>query len=90
MAIRKGDWKLVKTAEGPLGPVADPARLGDLFDAELFNLATDIGEAKNVAADHPAIAKDLADTWQRWNRELAAPLWPAGGGGRGGDRRTGR
>jgi arylsulfatase A-like enzyme len=84
MAIRKGDWKLVKTAEGPLGPVANPARLSDLSDAELFNLATDMGEAKNVAADHPAIAKDLADTWQRWNLELAEPLWGPGGRGRGG------
>jgi len=82
MAIRKGDWKLVKTSDGPLGPVADPARLADLSDAELFNLADDMGETKNVARDHPAIVKDLSAAWQRWNRELARPLW--GPGGRGG------
>jgi arylsulfatase A-like enzyme len=80
MAVRKGDWKLVKTAEGPLSP--DPARLSDLSGAELFNLAADVGETKNVAADHPAVVKDLADTWQRWNRELAQPLWMPGGRGR--------
>lgn len=79
MAIRKGDWKLVKTAEGPLP--ADVTRLADLSDAELFDLSKDIGESKNVAAAHPEIAKDLAETWQRWNRELAKPLWRSGGGG---------
>ena len=79
MAIRKGNWKLVKTAEGPLP--TDVTRLADLSDAQLFDLSTDIGESKNVAAAHPEIAKDLADTWLRWNRELAKPLWPPGRGG---------
>jgi arylsulfatase A-like enzyme len=76
MAIRKGDWKLVKTAEGALPP--NPSRLSDLSDAELFDLAADIGETKNLAASRPDVAKDLASTWQRWNSELAAPLWGPG------------
>ena len=79
MAIRKGDWKLVKTVDGPVP--SDLTRLADLSDAELFDLSKDIGESKNVAAAHPEIAKDLAETWQRWNRELAKPLWGSGGGG---------
>ena len=83
MAIRKGDWKLVKTAEGALPP--NLSRLNDLSDAELFDLAADIGETKNLAASRPDVAKDLASTWQRWNRELAAPLWGPGPGGRGGE-----
>ncbi len=73
MAIRKGDWKLVKTQEGPLPP--DPAALDDLSTAELYNLAADIGETRNLAATSPAKAKELADEWQRWNRGLAKPLW---------------
>lgn len=77
MAIRKGDWKLVKTQEGPLPP--DPSVLSDLSAAELYNLAADIGETKNLAAANPAKAEELADQWQRWNRELAKPLWPAAG-----------
>jgi arylsulfatase A-like enzyme len=83
MAIRAGDWKLVKTRDGPLG--ADPSVLSDLSGAGLYNLAQDIGETKNLAAAYPAKAKKLADAWQRWNKQLAAPLWaPArGGGGRG-------
>ena len=78
MAIRKGDWKLVKTQEGPLPP--DPSVLADLSAAELYHLAADISETKNLAPTNPAKVKELADQWQRWNRELAKPLWPAGRG----------
>jgi arylsulfatase A-like enzyme len=78
MAIRKGDWKLVKTQEGPLP--TDPSVLSDLSTAGLYNLATDIGETTNLAASNPAKATELADQWQRWNRELAKPLWGGGSG----------
>jgi arylsulfatase A-like enzyme len=78
MAIRKGDWKLVKTNERPLQDV-DPTIFSDLSGAELYNLANDIGEKKNLAAAHPEKAKELAADWQRWNKELARPLWAPGG-----------
>jgi arylsulfatase A-like enzyme len=74
MAIRKGNWKLVKTTEGPLKEV-DPSTFNDLSGAELYNLAKDIGEKKNLAAAHPEKVKELAAAWQRWNKELAKPLW---------------
>jgi arylsulfatase A-like enzyme len=80
MAVRKEDWKLVKTAEGPLTAAADPANF-DLSGAELFDLSTDIGEKKNLAGDRPDIVKDLTAEWQRWNRDLSKPLWPPGRGG---------
>lgn len=77
MAIRKGDWKLVKTSEGPLHDV-DPAIFSDLSGAELYNLADDIGEKKNLAAAHPEKVKELAAAWQRWKKELARTLWAPG------------
>jgi arylsulfatase A-like enzyme len=77
MAIRKGDWKLVKTREGPLKE-ADPSTFTDLSSAELYNLAEDIGEKKNLAPAHPEKVKELVAAWQRWNKELAKPLWPPG------------
>jgi arylsulfatase A-like enzyme len=77
MAIRKGDWKLVKTSERPLQDV-DPAIFNDLSGAELYNLADDIGEKKNLAGAHPEKVKELAGAWQRWNKELAKPLWSPG------------
>ena len=82
MAIRKGDWKLVKTSERPLQDV-DPAIFSDLSGAELYNLANDIGEKKNLAAAHPEKVKELAAAWQRWNTELAKPLWAPGARGAG-------
>jgi len=50
LAVRMGDWKGVKQKlqNNPDAPL------------ELYNLRTDIGETKNVAAEHPAIAAKLA------------------------------
>jgi arylsulfatase A-like enzyme len=74
MAIRKGDWKLVKTREGPLVDV-DPSTLRDLSDAGLYNLSEDIGETRNRAAERPDKVKELTELWQQWNRQLAKPSW---------------
>jgi len=73
MAIRRGDWKLVKgnvgmeTNEGPPGANTD--------GAELFDLAQDIGEKKNLAAENPAKVKELAAVWQKWSGEMAVAKW---------------
>jgi arylsulfatase A-like enzyme len=74
MAIRRGDWKLVKTRDGPLVDT-DPSALNDLSGAGLYNLAEDIGESRDRAAEHPDKVRELADLWQRWNRDLARPSW---------------
>ena len=67
-AIRKGDWKLVKTREGPLIDV-DPSTLRDLSDAGLYNLSEDIGETRNRAAERPDKVRELSDLWQQWNHQ---------------------
>jgi arylsulfatase A-like enzyme len=74
MAIRKGDWKLVKTRGGLL-QAADPDAFKNLSGAELYNLADDIGEQKNLAAAHPEKVRELGDAWRGWNKELVKPLW---------------
>jgi arylsulfatase A-like enzyme len=84
MAVRVGDWKLVKSRLGPFVD-GDPAVLKDLTGAELFNLTDDIGETRDLAAARPEKVRELTAKWQRWNRELAQPAWPAPRGrGRGG------
>jgi arylsulfatase A-like enzyme len=60
-AIRQGDWKLV-TASGSPRP-------------QLFNLAQDIGESKDLAAAMPAKVKELEAAWQAWNAQLQDPKW---------------
>jgi arylsulfatase A-like enzyme len=79
MAIRSGDWKLVRSSEGPLVTGSFDS-LASLAGAELYNLTADIGETKNLAASQPAKVRELAEAWLRWNRELATPLWGPGGG----------
>jgi len=74
MAIRRGDWKLVKTRDGPFVDV-DPTALGDLSGAGLYNLSEDIGETRNRAAERPDEVRALGDLWREWNRQLATPLW---------------
>ena len=80
MAIRQGDWKLVKTAEGPLRTGSFDT-LESLAEAQLFDLSKDIGEKNNLAATEPAKVKELAEAWLKWNKELTAPLWGPGRGG---------
>jgi arylsulfatase A-like enzyme len=52
-AVRQGDWKIVR--EKPDQPW------------QLFNLATDLGESTNVAAEHPGQLKLLTTTFDAWH-----------------------
>jgi arylsulfatase A-like enzyme len=70
MAIRKGDWKLVRPdfdLDVPFGKIAEKPLL--------FNLAEDIGEKTDLAAKHPDKMKELQAQWQQWSAGLAAPAW---------------
>ncbi|MEW6359943.1 MAG: sulfatase-like hydrolase/transferase [Planctomycetota bacterium] len=60
-AIRQGDWKLVKG--------------GSSANWELYNLAEDIGEQKNLADAMPDKVKELDAAWQAWNKQLMEPKW---------------
>lgn len=57
-AVREGDWKLIEWYE-------DGSR-------ELFNVREDVGESKNLAAEHPDIAQKLADKLAAWRKETGA------------------
>jgi arylsulfatase A-like enzyme len=72
MAVRQGDWKLVRMTDIRL---AEDTGAVDLSAAELYNLKDDIGESRNVAAQNPAKVRELAAVFQRWNADLARPRW---------------
>lgn len=83
MAIRRGDWKLVRydrVADGAAG------RNPGVTEARLYNLADDLGESRDLAAEKPEIASELEGLWQTWSSQLAEPLW---GGGQRGQARAG-
>jgi arylsulfatase A-like enzyme len=62
-AIRHGDMKLVVSKGGSGQP-------------ELYNLATDIGESKDLAATQPEKVKELQAMWDQWSAEQAPPSAP--------------
>lgn len=83
MAIRQGDWKLVK-----YDPAVD-GQSGQATEAKLYNLADDIGEKRDLAAEHPEKVKQLQAAWDQWNESNIPPLWGAGvPGQRGNERRS--
>lgn len=60
-AIRNGNWKLVQS--------------GDY--AWLHDLATDVGESRNLADQHPDIVRDLQQRLDAWEKELKPAAWPS-------------
>ncbi|WP_169977579.1 arylsulfatase B [Tautonia rosea] len=61
-AIRKGDWKLVRMATFP-------------GKTELYNLADDPGEQKNVADQHPEIVRELNARLVAYALEMKPSEW---------------
>ena len=59
-AIRRGDWKLLREAQG---------------DFELYHLAEDIGERNDLAATEPTRVAELRDALAAWDARMVEPLW---------------
>ena len=58
LAVRRGDWKLLIDADGGR--------------AELYHLAADRGETRNLAAEHPELTRELSLLVRDWRAS-----WPA-------------
>ncbi len=58
-AARMGDWKLTDNGDG----------------AKLYNLAQDIGEKTDLAAQHPEKLKELEAAYAAWNGKNIPPGW---------------
>jgi hypothetical protein len=64
-----GHWKLkVSGAAGQAGP-----------QVELFNLADDIGESRNLAETEPGRVAGLRERYQRWADQAVPPKNQPGG-----------
>jgi arylsulfatase A-like enzyme len=79
MAIRHGDWKLVR-----YDATVDGMR-GQFTEAKLYNLADDIGETNDLIDKEPETAAALQAAWDVWDRSNVSALW---GDGRGRGRRS--
>lgn len=60
-AVRKGRWKLIEFGDTP---------------PRLFDLETDLGETRNIAAAHQETVRELREAWQSWSQEMGKPAWP--------------
>jgi arylsulfatase A-like enzyme len=58
-AVRKGNWKLV-TMAGETG---------------LYDLASDIGESRDLSTERSEVLKELQKAFNKWNSQMAEPLW---------------
>ena len=59
-AVREDNWKLIFAAE----------------TYWLYDLEQDLGEANNLADQHPDIVHKLQKLYDHWNRANIAPIWP--------------
>jgi arylsulfatase A-like enzyme len=59
-AVRRGNMKLVRHGK------AEP---------ELYDLAADIGESKNLAAEKPEVVKELVSAIAEWEKGTIAPVF---------------
>jgi arylsulfatase A-like enzyme len=62
-AIRKGDWKLVRLNEKIDSDTPPPAW-------QLFDLADDIGEQEDLAAQNDDIVKELSAQFKIWRSSM--------------------
>ena len=70
-AVREGEWKLMlPTAANALGKAQTPETTERR--ASLFNLNTDIGESKDVAAQHPEVIARLEKLIEKMDADLGA------------------
>ena len=59
-SVRVGDWKLIEWLEDD--------------SAELFNLATDLSEKNDAAAQHPEMVQQLRERLHAWRKETSANM----------------
>lgn len=77
MAVRAGDWKLVKydtNADKQTG------NSREVTPYKLYNLSTDIHEDNDLSASNPEKVEELKTMWANWNQSNIAPLWGKGSG----------
>ena len=66
-AARKGDYKLYFYRNNPNGY---PEKLEKLKNLELFNLAQDPSEKRNIMGEHPNVVKEINDLIEKHNSGL--------------------
>lgn len=60
LALRQGSWKLIQASKGPKRNANTNTELGNDPRPQLYNLADDIAEQRNLAANHPERVEQMS------------------------------
>ena len=69
LSLRRGAWKLIDPGKGPTVLANTNTETGQTSDAQLYNLAEDLGETNNVAASNPETVRGLRDLLEAVRRD---------------------
>ena len=61
LSLRDGTWKYISPGKGPKVQVNTNTEMGNDPEPQLYDLSEDIGETKNLAAQHPEKVKEAAE-----------------------------
>ncbi|MCY3005705.1 MAG: sulfatase-like hydrolase/transferase [Planctomycetota bacterium] len=78
MAIRKGDWKLVRYDKAADGNSTGAGPRARVTSVKLYDLSKDIHEDHDLSEQKPELTRALQADWDAWNASNIAPLWGAG------------
>lgn len=59
LSVSDGEWKYIAPSNGAAYQKLTNIELGNSKEEQLYNLKQDIGEKKNLAAEHPEIVAKL-------------------------------
>jgi arylsulfatase A-like enzyme len=60
LALVRGRWKYIEPGKGPRMNQQTNTELGNDPAPQLYDLSTDLGERRNVAAEHPEVTREMA------------------------------
>jgi arylsulfatase A-like enzyme len=65
LSVRSGRWKLIAPGDGPAFARNTSTELGNDPQPQLYDLSVDVGERRNVAAEHPELVRELTERLER-------------------------
>jgi arylsulfatase A-like enzyme len=65
LSLRQGDWKYIEPSRGQKMNTETNTELGNDPAPQLYDLAADLGETRNLAKQHPAKVKEMAALLRR-------------------------
>jgi arylsulfatase A-like enzyme len=73
LSLRQGHWKYIAPSQGPRIQQSTKTELGNDPEAQLYDLATDVGERHNLATTRPEKVRELAALLDGIRRAGAQP-----------------